>query len=128
MNRNFYLLPLLFIFLKSTAFAESNSAPSDSLHSKKTLPDNVNSAIKLAGLVTFVGNACPSLKPDYDKFKTIISNLGVDENEISKNDMKMKYLSYTSIYQQDIKGNCERAYSMFGDSGTTLKGLFHRLQ
>lgn len=115
---------IFFFLLRYADALESNSANSFGVNAASIVTENVSSAVKIAGLVAFVANACSNLKPDYDKFEAIIAKLGLETKDLSNNDLKLKYLSYTSIYQQDIKGNCEKAKQMFGENGIITKGLF----
>jgi hypothetical protein len=122
-------LALLFLSLLTPLAAIAEDAatpPTPSVPGADFGSANANTALKIAGLVTFVANSCPDLAPDYDRFKEVISALGLETDDLSKNDLKLKYLNYTALYQADIKGSCEKAQSNFGDAGTVIKGLFHQ--
>lgn len=88
------------------------------------LPPKTQSALKLAGLVTFVANRCPKLQPNYPRFEEAITALGVAKSDLDKADMKAGYLGYAARYNADVKANCERADAQFGPEGKTLSGIF----
>jgi hypothetical protein len=121
------LLAALFLLLTTppAAHADEKAVPPPASGGVEAAPENTDKALKIAGLVAFVANSCPNLVPDYDRFKAVISTLGLEVEELSKNELQLKYLNYAAIYQKDIPGGCEKAQSLFGDGGTMLKGLFH---
>lgn len=82
-----------------------------------------NSAAKLAGLLSFVQNACPELKPDYERFKTVVGRLGVALDDLSQGDLLLRSRAYTEIYTKDTAASCTRAAENFGETGTTIPGL-----
>nr|USU32826.1 hypothetical protein NG677_03775 [Methylobacterium sp. OTU13CASTA1] len=82
-----------------------------------------NSAAKLSGLLYFVQNACPDLQPDYARFKTVISSLGVTLEDLSAGDLLLRSRTYTEVYTKDTPANCTRAEANFGPAGTTIPGL-----
>ncbi|NEU12685.1 hypothetical protein G3T14_11110 [Methylobacterium sp. BTF04] len=82
-----------------------------------------NSAAKLAGLLFFVQNACPEVKPDYERFKTVVAGLGVALDDLSKGDLLLRSRAYTEIYTKDTPASCARAVANFGETGTTIPGL-----
>ena len=102
------------------------SPPQEKPAEAGSVPANAKTAAKLAGLVAFVANSCPELMPDYARFKNIVSALGIDVDDLSNGDLKLQYLNYASLYQADVKGNCEQARSRFGETGTTFQGLFQK--
>jgi len=125
MPRRLLAVLLFLLTTPPAARADDRAPPPSTPGGAQVAPETTDKALKIAGLVAFVANSCPNLSPDYDRFKAVISTLGVEVEELSKNDMQLKYLNYAAIYQKDIPGGCEKAQSLFGDSGTMLKGLFH---
>jgi hypothetical protein len=117
------LTALAFAAFASSAGAHTPSTPSQAAP-VSALPPKTQSALKLAGLVTFVANACPKLQPNYPRFEKAITALGVAKGELDKADMKAGYLGYAARYNTDVKGNCERADAQFGPQGKTLSGIF----
>jgi hypothetical protein len=81
-------------------------------------------ALKIAGLVVFVANSCPHLKPDYARFKEALHQLGLEQGELDQQETKNGYLAYTATYGQDVPANCARAGLEFGPNGKTLPDLF----
>lgn len=92
--------------------------------SAPVLSSQMQSALKLAGLVTFVANSCPDLKPNYPRFKATLNALGASEADLNKLDLKGRYLGYTARYNADAKANCLRAKAQFGPGGSTLPDIF----
>lgn len=88
------------------------------------LPARTQSAIKLAGLVTFVANSCPKLQPNYARFIDAINALGLSKTDLDKPDLKAGYIGYAARYNTDVKTNCARAAAQFGPHGATLVGIF----
>lgn len=83
-----------------------------------------NSAAKLGGMVTFVSASCPEAKPDFMKFKQVISAMGVDIKELEQGGPLMVRLAgYVQAYQKDAAQSCRRALELFGPTGTTIPGL-----
>lgn len=82
-----------------------------------------NSAAKLAGLLYFVQNACPDLKPDYTRFKDVVAGLGVTLEDLSAGDLLLRSRTYTEVYTKDTPGSCARADANFGAAGTTIPNL-----
>ena len=119
------ILLLLIISTSIATGAEEGSGSAGSPNGAVATSENTDKALKIAGLVAFVANSCQDLIPDYEVFKIVISSLGFETSDLSKSDLRVKYLNYTGIYQKDITGNCTKAWAMFGDEGTMFKGLFH---
>ncbi|WP_244472458.1 hypothetical protein [Methylobacterium sp. Leaf108] len=82
-----------------------------------------NNAVRLAGLVGFVNESCPDLKPDYERFKQVLSRLGVDPADLEGNELRLHAMSYIEAYRKDVPANCARAVQNFGEAGTTVPGL-----
>lgn len=82
-----------------------------------------NSAAKLAGLLGFVKDGCPDLKPDYERFKTVVARLGVPLDDLQQGDLLLRTRAYTEIYAKDAAESCTRAVANFGEAGTTIPGL-----
>ncbi|WP_232628188.1 hypothetical protein [Methylobacterium sp. Leaf118] len=83
-------------------------------------------AVKLAGLVRFVGEACPEASPDYERFKAVVAAMGVDLDAISKGELLMRSMSYTEAYRKDVPASCRKAEELFGEKGTSVPGLIRR--
>lgn len=83
-----------------------------------------NNAAKLGGMVTFVSASCPDAKPDFTKFKQVISAMGVDIKDLEQGGpLMVRLASYVQAYQKDTPESCKRALAHFGPSGTTIPGL-----
>ena len=111
-----------------TTAADANSPGADAAPQPPSPPvqsPKERSAIKLAGLVTFVGKSCPELATDDARYKVAVTALGLSPDELATGDRKMASLNYAAVYQSDVKANCARAQAQFGVAGKTLPGLFH---
>nr|WP_210329155.1 hypothetical protein [Methylorubrum zatmanii] len=84
------------------------------------------SAVKLAGLVRFVGESCKEVQPDYERFKAVVAAMGVDLDAISKGELLMRSMSYTEVYRKDVEASCRKAVELFGEKGTAIPGLVLR--
>ncbi len=84
------------------------------------------SALKLAGLVTFVANSCPALSPDYTRFRTALGALGLTVEDLAKDKYKTVYMGYAARYGADTTANCERARLAFGARGSTIPDLLQK--
>lgn len=83
-------------------------------------------AVKLAGLVRFVGESCPEASPDYERFKAVVAAMGVDLDAVSKGELLMRSMSYTEAYRKDVPASCRKAEELFGEKGTSVPGLIRR--
>ena len=83
-------------------------------------------AAKLAGLVRFVGESCKEAQPDYERFKAVVSAMGVDIDAISKGELLMRSMGYTEAYRKDVDESCRKAQEMFGEKGKAIPGLVLR--
>ena len=84
------------------------------------------SAAKLAGLVRFVGESCKEAQPDYERFKAVVSAMGVDLDAISKGELLMRSMSYTEAYRKNVEESCRKAVELFGEKGSVIPGLVLR--
>lgn len=84
------------------------------------------SAAKLAGLIVFVANSCPEAQPDYDRFKQIITAMGVKVDDLSQGLLAVRSAEYTQAYQKDPAESCRRAFENFGETGRVVAGLIAR--
>ena len=84
------------------------------------------SATKLAGLVIFVTNSCPEAQPDYDRFKTVITAMGVKVDDLSQGLLAVRSAEYTQAYQKEPVESCRRAFENFGEGGRVIPGLIAR--
>lgn len=82
-----------------------------------------NSAAKLAGLLRFVAASCPELKPNTPMFRTVVTRLGVDPDDLAGGELVLRVKAYAEIYERDVPGNCAKATANFGEAGTTMPGL-----
>ncbi|TXM72096.1 hypothetical protein FV218_14010 [Methylobacterium sp. WL69] len=111
-----------------TAPALAQTAPPDAAAPEPRPPETKaerqrNSAAKLAGLLYFVQNACPDLKPDYARFKDVVASLGVTMEDLSAGDLLLRSRAYTEVYTKDTPGSCARADTNFGAAGSTIPNL-----
>ncbi|CAO4155957.1 hypothetical protein [Methylorubrum aminovorans] len=83
-------------------------------------------AVKLAGLVRFVGESCKEAQPDYERFKSVVAAMGVDLDAISKGELLMRSMGYTEAYRKNVDESCRKAQEMFGERGTAIPGLVLR--
>lgn len=83
-------------------------------------------AVKLAGLVRFVGESCKEAQPDYERFKSVVAAMGVDLDAISKGELLMRSMGYTEAYRKNVDESCRKAQEMFGEKGTAIPGLVLR--
>jgi hypothetical protein len=86
--------------------------------------DAKRTAAKLAGLVRFVDAFCPSLKPNYSRFRDVIQSLNVEMKDLESGDILLRSSEYTSVYQKDVPSNCENAAEKFGPGGSVMQSLF----
>ena len=117
-----HLLAAALAIAATPARAEPAPPPSAAIPSRQAGQEQT--ALKIAGLVTFVANSCPRLRPDYTRFKAFIRLLGVSEAQLATPDFKNRYLSYTAAYGADAATSCKRAQAQFGPGGSTLPDLF----
>jgi len=85
---------------------------------------NAKFVTKLAGLVLFVANSCPEKTIDYDRFKSVVTGLGVEVDALSKDPIKLASLNYFTSYGANVKDNCTRALTEFGPDGRIVRGIF----
>ena len=83
------------------------------------------SALKLAGLVTFVRKFLSRATAG----TTIVSRPRLPRSvsgteDLKKPDLKAIYLGYTARYADDTKASCERSRLAFGAKGSTIPDLF----
>ncbi|CAO4153964.1 hypothetical protein [Methylorubrum extorquens] len=83
-------------------------------------------AAKLAGLVRFVGESCKEAQPDYERFRAVVSAMGVDLDAISKGELLMRSMGYTEAYRKNVDESCRKAQEMFGEKGKAIPGLVLR--
>ncbi len=83
-------------------------------------------AAKLAGLIRFVGESCQDVRPDYERFKSVVAAMGVDLDAISKGELLMRSMSYTEAYRKNVEESCRKATELFGEKGTSIPGLVLR--
>ena len=115
----------LALIAASASLATAQTAPAPAPSAPSAPPSTqTQSAIKLAGLVTFVANSCPKLQPNYARFADAINALGISKSDLDKPDLKAGYIGYAARYNTDVKGNCGRADAQFGRHGATLAGIF----
>ncbi|MCJ2083284.1 hypothetical protein [Methylobacterium sp. J-090] len=125
--RRFLTAGLLVAALTAPALAQ-NAPPPDAAAPETRPPETKaerqrNSAAKLAGLLYFVQNACPDLKPDYTRFKDVVAGLGVTLEDLSAGDLLLRSRTYTEVYTKDTSASCARADANFGPAGTTIPNL-----
>jgi len=89
-----------------------------------TITPNAKFVTKLAGLVLFVTDACPKSKVDYDRFKAIVSALGIQVSALSEDPIKLESLGYFTSYKDKTEDNCARALKEFGPDGRIIRGIF----
>jgi len=82
-----------------------------------------NNAAKIAGLVGFVRVHCPDLRPNDERFRSVVAGLGVRFEALEEGDLRLRALSYMEAYAKDIPASCARAEENFGKDGRTLPDL-----
>lgn len=82
-----------------------------------------NNAAKLAGLLGFVNQSCPDIQSDKERFKSVVSGLGVPYDDLEHGDLQLRARAYMEIYAKDTPASCARAVANFGEKGTTIPGL-----
>lgn len=82
-----------------------------------------NSAAKLAGLLAFVVASCPDVRPNTERFKAVVSGLGVAYDDLASGELRIRAQAYTEVYSKDIAANCTRATENFGPNGRTIPDL-----
>ena len=85
-----------------------------------------NSAAKLAGMIRFVAVDCPDAEPDYERFKAIISRMGVDIKDLENGPLMVQSLGYSQAYHKDQAAGCQKAFELFGEGGKMIPGLIAR--
>jgi len=125
MRRRWFAMLFATVFIILPARAEDGTTPPSRDGKSEVVSENTDKAVKIAGLVAFVASSCPSLAPDYARFNSVISTLGLETVDLAKDNLRLKYLNYAALYQKDVQASCEKAQAMFGDNGTVLAGLFH---
>lgn len=111
-----------FVAWAGASTAQTANEPPKDIPSKEALQRKT--ALKLAGLATFVTEACRDLNLNPDRFKAAVTSLGVTPDELAQKELQLDYLRYTMAYKQNVKANCERARTEFGPNGKTLPDLF----
>lgn len=81
-------------------------------------------AAKLAGLVRFVDASCPSLKPNYSRFRELLHSLNVNIAELEAGQLLIESAEYTNKYRENILTNCRNAEAKFGIEGQIVPNLF----
>ncbi|GJE07188.1 MULTISPECIES: hypothetical protein [Methylobacterium] len=105
----------------SKAPETSTAAPSAPPGGEITGPRN--NAAKIAGLVGFVNVSCDALKGDTDRFKAVVSGMGVDPKDLESGELLLRARSYLEAYRKDVPANCKRAADLFGKDGSVVPGL-----
>ena len=82
-----------------------------------------NNAAKLAGLLAFVKTHCADLRPNDDRFRGVVTGLGVSYDDLQSGDLDLRTRAYAEIYAKDIAANCTRAAENFGPGGRTIPDL-----
>jgi hypothetical protein len=105
----------------------ANPAPDAAPKAPQTAQERQEAnAAKLAGLVRFVGESCKEAQPDYERFKAVVSAMGVDLDAISKGELLMRSMGYTEAYRKNVDESCRKAQEMFGEKGKAIPGLVLR--
>ncbi|UYW26742.1 hypothetical protein OKC48_26510 [Methylorubrum extorquens] len=105
----------------------ANPAPDATPKAPQTAQERQEAnAAKLAGLVRFVGESCEEAQPDYERFKAVVSAMGVDLDAISKGELLMRSMGYTEAYRKNVDESCRKAQEMFGEKGKAIPGLVLR--
>ncbi|APX84182.1 hypothetical protein BV511_05290 [Methylorubrum extorquens] len=105
----------------------ANPAPDAAPKAPQTAQERQEAnAAKLAGLVRFVGESCKEAQPDYERFKAVVSAMGVDLDAISKGELLMRSMGYTEAYRKNVDESCRKAEEMFGEKGKAIPGLVLR--
>jgi hypothetical protein len=113
--------------IAKTSPEAANPAPDATPKAPQTAQERQEAnAAKLAGLVRFVGESCKEAQPDYERFKAVVSAMGVDLDAISKGELLMRSMGYTEAYRKNVDESCRKAQEMFGEKGKAIPGLVLR--